>query len=114
MAHIRGPEYDIMITGRNDIYCGSCRMFCYKVMKRLNVLTQSGIDQKEMWKGLKKYMEEHPEYAPLYDSANELYRINKDLIEVVFYHDRYSDLKALAGQAFRCSQGSPLSREMHQ
>jgi hypothetical protein len=56
--------------------------------------------QKRAGKALKKYAEEHPEYAPLYDSANELYRINKDLIEVVFYHDRYSDLKALAGQAY--------------
>ena len=27
-------------------------------MKRINVLTQAGLDQQEMWKGLKKYMED--------------------------------------------------------
>lgn len=35
----------------NTIYCG-------KIAKKINVLTQTGLDQKEMWKGLKKYMED--------------------------------------------------------
>ncbi len=29
-----------------------------KAMKKINVYTQKGIDEKEMWKGLKKYMED--------------------------------------------------------
>lgn len=33
-------------------------VYCYKIMKRINVLTQAGLDQQEMWKGLKKYMED--------------------------------------------------------
>ena len=33
-------------------------ILCYKIMKRINILTVAGLDQKEMWKGLKKYMEE--------------------------------------------------------
>lgn len=30
----------------------------YKSLKKINVYTQKGIDEKEMWKGLKKYMED--------------------------------------------------------
>lgn len=33
-------------------------VYCYKIKNRMNVLTQEGLDQKEMWKGLKKYMED--------------------------------------------------------
>ncbi len=33
-------------------------IYCYKIKNRSNVLTQAGLDQKEMWKGLKKYMED--------------------------------------------------------
>lgn len=33
-------------------------VYCYKIKNRVNVLTQKGLDQKEMWKGLKKYMED--------------------------------------------------------
>ena len=33
-------------------------VYCNKIMKKINVLTQAGLDQKEMWKGLKKYMED--------------------------------------------------------
>lgn len=33
-------------------------VYCYKIKNRINVLTQDGLDQKEMWKGLKKYMED--------------------------------------------------------
>ena len=33
-------------------------ILCGKVAKKLNVLTQKGIDMKEQWKGLKKYMED--------------------------------------------------------
>ena len=33
-------------------------IYCCKIANRINVLTQKGIDQKEMWKGLKKYMED--------------------------------------------------------
>lgn len=35
----------------NAVYCG-------KIQSRMNVLTQAGLEQKEMWKGLKKYMED--------------------------------------------------------
>ena len=31
-------------------------VYCWKITKRINVLTQAGVEQKEMWKGLKKYM----------------------------------------------------------
>ena len=33
-------------------------ILCGKITKKLNVLTQKGIEQKEQWKGLKKYMED--------------------------------------------------------
>ncbi len=33
-------------------------IYCKKITKNINLLTQKGIDQKEMWKGLKKYMED--------------------------------------------------------
>lgn len=33
-------------------------ILCDKIAKKLNVLTQKGVDQKEQWKGLKKYMED--------------------------------------------------------
>ena len=76
------------------------RFVLFQIHDEIKDLSQDEKTRKRAAKALKKYMEEHPEYKPLYDSANELYRINKDLIEIVFYHDRYSDLKAMAGQAF--------------
>ena len=33
-------------------------IMCSKIKKRINVLTQKGINEKEKWKGLKKYMED--------------------------------------------------------
>lgn len=33
-------------------------VLCGKIAKKLNVLTQKGVDLKEKWKGLKKYMED--------------------------------------------------------
>lgn len=33
-------------------------VLCGKIAKKLNVLTQKGIDMQEQWKGLKKYMED--------------------------------------------------------
>ncbi len=33
-------------------------ILCSKIKKRINVLTQKGINEKEKWKGLKKYMED--------------------------------------------------------
>ena len=33
-------------------------ILCSKIKKNINVLTQKGIDEKEKWKGLKKYMED--------------------------------------------------------
>lgn len=33
-------------------------ILCGKIAKKINVLTQKGVDQKEEWKGLKKYMED--------------------------------------------------------
>lgn len=33
-------------------------VICGKIARKLNVLTQKGIDQQEQWKGLKKYMED--------------------------------------------------------
>lgn len=33
-------------------------VLCGKIAKKLNVLTQKGVDKQEQWKGLKKYMED--------------------------------------------------------
>lgn len=33
-------------------------ILCSRIKKRINVLTQKGVDEKEKWKGLKKYMED--------------------------------------------------------
>ena len=33
-------------------------VYCNKITKKINVLTQAGLDQQEMWKGLEKYMED--------------------------------------------------------
>lgn len=33
-------------------------ILCKKITKKLNILTQKGVDAKEQWKGLKKYMED--------------------------------------------------------
>lgn len=33
-------------------------VICGKITKKLNVLTQKGVDKQEQWKGLKKYMED--------------------------------------------------------
>ena len=33
-------------------------IMCSKIKNRINVLTQKGIDEKEKWKGMKKYMED--------------------------------------------------------
>lgn len=33
-------------------------ILCNKISKKLNVLTQKGVDMQEQWKGLKKYMED--------------------------------------------------------
>ncbi len=33
-------------------------LLCNKIAKKMSILTQKGIDQKEQWKGLKKYMED--------------------------------------------------------
>ena len=33
-------------------------IMCGKIAKKLNVLTQKGVDMQEQWKGLKKYMED--------------------------------------------------------
>ena len=105
------------------------RFELFTIHEEIKDIGQDEKTQKKAVKVLKKYMEEHPEYRPLYDSTNELYRINSDLIEVVFYHDRSVDLKTLAGQAFlyrkifrdrfpdryafyfRCSDGDPVIEE---
>ena len=33
-------------------------ILCSRIVKRINILTQKGVDIKEQWKGLKKYMED--------------------------------------------------------
>ena len=33
-------------------------ILCNRIAKKLNILTQKGVDTKEQWKGLKKYMED--------------------------------------------------------
>lgn len=33
-------------------------ILCSRIVKRINILTQKGVDTKEQWKGLKKYMED--------------------------------------------------------
>ena len=33
-------------------------VLCGKIMKKLNILTQKGIDRQTEWKGLKTFMEE--------------------------------------------------------
>ena len=35
-----------------------CSVYCFKVASKYNTLTQKGTDEKEEWKGLKKYMED--------------------------------------------------------
>ena len=35
-----------------------CSIYCFKVASKYNTLTQKGTDEKEEWKGLKKYMED--------------------------------------------------------
>ena len=105
------------------------RFVLFQIHDEIKDIEQDEKARKRAAKALKKYTEEHPEYQPLYDSANELYRINRDLIEVVFYHDRCSNTKTLAGQAFlyrkqfrdrfpdryaflfRCSDGDPAVEE---
>lgn len=36
-----------------------CMILCKKISKRLNGLTQKGVDAKEQWKGLKNYMKDY-------------------------------------------------------
>ncbi len=76
------------------------RYVLFKIHEEIKDIEQDEKTRKRANKALKKYMEEHPNFRPLYDSGNELYHINNDLIEIVFYHDRYSEMKTLAGQAF--------------
>lgn len=35
-----------------------CAVYCFKISKRYNTLTQKGVDEKEAWNGLKNYMED--------------------------------------------------------
>ena len=76
------------------------RFVLFQIHEKIKDLEQDEKTRNRAKKALKKYQILHPDYKPLYDSKNELYRINKDLIEIVFYHDRYSNSKALTGQAF--------------
>ena len=76
------------------------RYVLFKIHEEIKDIEQDEKTRKRANKALKKYMEEHPNFRPLYDSGNELYHFNNDLIEIVFYHDRYSEMKTLAGQAF--------------
>ena len=36
----------------------ACAVYCFKIARRYNTLTQKGTDEKEAWKGLKNFMED--------------------------------------------------------
>ena len=105
------------------------RFVLFTIHEELKDISSDDKTRKKAIRSLKKYVEENPAYKPLYDSGNELYKISKDIIEIVFYHDKNSDPKVLAGQAFlyrkafrkyypddyvlifRCSDGDPVMEE---
>jgi len=53
---------------------------------------------KKAYKTLREYTE-NTDYEFMQNSQNELYRINKQEIKIVFYHDKDVDVKQLIGQA---------------
>jgi len=54
---------------------------------------------KKAVKALKEYINSHPEYRFVQGSRNELYRWNANELQILFYHDRDTDMKQLIGQA---------------
>ena len=59
--------------------------------------TEKGL--KKAAKALKEYMKSHPDYRFVQGSRNELYRWNENELQILFYHDRDTDMKQLIGQA---------------
>ena len=57
ILYIIGAIFSILLVLLSIVFIINA-VYCYKIMKKINVLTQAGLDQKEMWKGLKKYMED--------------------------------------------------------
>ena len=53
---------------------------------------------RKAYKVLKEY-KENTKYKFIQNCKNELYRINKNELKIVFYHDKDSDNKSLIGQA---------------
>ena len=58
-------------------------IMCGKIAKKLNVLTQKGVDQQSEWKGLKKYMEDFSllkERGAVYNVHGFLFSFSKFVI----------------------------------
>ena len=76
------------------------RFVLFTIHDKLKDIVCDEKTRKKANRALKKYTEDNPDYRFLYDSENELYKISKNFIEIVFYHDKNSDPKTLAGQVF--------------
>ena len=71
----------------------------FSAHKQIKDVKHTEKDYKKAQKALKKYISEHGSYNFVQNSRNELYKINDNKIEIVFYYSGQEDLKALIGQA---------------
>ena len=71
----------------------------FSAHKQIKDVKRTEKDYKKAQKTLKKYVSEHGSYSFVQNSRNELYKINDNKIEIVFYYGGEADLKALIGQA---------------
>ena len=55
--------------------------------------------KKKINKNLKKYLQENPKYKFIKNSNTELYKLNNNELEIVYYHDKDIDDRLLIGQA---------------
>ena len=55
--------------------------------------------KRKIVKAMKTFIEENDGFALITGSQNELYRLGKESLDIVFYHDKETDKRLLMGQA---------------
>ena len=55
--------------------------------------------KRKIAKAMKTFIEENDGFALITGSQNELYRLGKESLDIVFYHDKETDKRLLMGQA---------------
>lgn len=67
--------------------------------KKIGDIPSNEKGYKRATRNLKKYKEEHEGYEFIRESRSELYKLGRNSLDIVFYHDKEIDERILIGQA---------------